>query len=151
MVGSHPRINHGRMLRRKGNGVKKMSQVAKSLASSDEFFSKIHVANAYAYRGFVNTRIINGQYVGVITGNLRRSVSVDSQPTKSRVYHNLAIAPYTPNVARRTKEKYGQTFHQIGLAQFRPIMQQAQSKELSRMIRAYNSGRPYNFQNPYFT
>jgi len=100
--------------------------------------------------------IINGgtprerPYVGVVTGKLKSSVSIQPLATgKIRVYIDVlgGKVPYAPDVLRWSKIKYGKTFMEIATAEFNKPIIRILTKEIKRAIKAANNGQSYEYKN----
>lgn len=96
--------------------------------------------------------IINGQFVGVITGNLRRSHAVrpfSKSKTIILVPQSAPAAPYAGIVARRTKGRFGRTYLELTKFFFEDQLREIAVKEMSRAIKKINLRQRYVYANPY--
>jgi hypothetical protein len=94
--------------------------------------------------------VISGQYVGVISGNLRRSLTVERLgPHSAGLGSDLGIAPYASAVRARTAKKYGRDFYRIALKMFRSRAVLAVNAEYARLRGVVASARQYTYRNPF--
>jgi len=108
------------------------------------------------FHGMLAQTIINGghprvrPYVGVVTGNLKRSVKNRPLSTgKVRVYIDVAggQVPYAPDVLRWSKIKYGRSFMEIAVEKFSKPIVRIMTKELARAVEAASNGQSYEYKN----
>ena len=119
------------------------------MGAQDEFYTNIHRdAIAYLQEKMVD-RVIAGQYVGVISGMLRRSQEVTFGRWESVLKPDYQIAPYAGYVAAWAEGKYGKDYYRITLDLFGKETMNRITGEHARMIRTLNQNRKYIYQNPF--
>lgn len=120
----------------------------KALLATVEFFENAPKDGATYFQEAVVSGVINGQYVGVISGNLKRSVEVYlTSRFSAAVVSDKGIAPYTVDVRERTYRKYGEDFYQITLRIYGDDAYQALFKEWKRAMTAIANGTTYKYRN----
>lgn len=124
-------------------------QKVEALKSALIFFENMSRDAALFLQEGIVDGVINGQEVGVISGNLRRSIEVAPTSRWSwAIVSDLSIAPYGPQVAKRTRERYGNDFYKIGLERFGPAMEKPMRDEFDRSIKAALNRKQYRYKNP---
>ena len=119
------------------------------LAAHDEYYDNIHKdAIVYLQRKLLE-RVIGGQYVGVISGNLRRSQIVNFGRYISEMRPNFTIAPYARYVADWAFSKYGANYYGILLRLFGKDTYNRMKAEFRRMLKFLNKGQAYQYKNPF--
>lgn len=120
----------------------------KALLSTIEFFDNAPKDGATYFQEAVVSGVINGQYVGVISGNLKRSIEVFiTSRFSAAVVSDIGIAPYTMEVRERTYRKYGEDFYQITLRVYGDDAYKGLLKEWRRMMTIVARGGTYHYQN----
>lgn len=112
----------------------------------------VHQDGAAWFKGKLINEVINGQFVGVITGNLRRSHVVrpfSKDKTLILVPQSAPAAPYAPLVARRVRNKFGQDYIELTRFFFEEDLIKIATDQISRMIKAVNQRRRVVYTNPY--
>ena len=84
--------------------------------------------------------VLNGAYVNRITGMLVRSQTLAKIQAGVRIFANLSIAPYAPDVAARTMAKYGKDYLRIT---------KAAGREFRRLGEKIDKDENYIYRNPY--
>ena len=118
----------------------------------DSFFDNIHRDMIAHIQDRMVNDVINYQFVGVITGNLRRSMTIefnDPEQGVSTLYSDLRIAPYSPFVAGWSAKKWGRNFWRICLELYGAKTVQRAIIEYKRMISVLNKNQRYKYKNPY--
>lgn len=114
-----------------------------------EFFRNIHKDAIIFLQDRLLSRVIGGQYVGVISGNLRRSQVIDFGEYTSEMRPNFTIAPYAGYVANWAFHKYGRDYYKILVDLYGKFVVQKIEKEFNRMIDLLNEGKRYKYKNPF--
>lgn len=126
-------------------------QKFRALQAAGDYFLNIHLDAATFLQEKLVTEVINGQYVNVISGNLRRSQAViPVTKFKTILASDLTVAPYAVFVLDWSRREYsGRTFLQITLDLFLTETKRRMKSEYKRMIRSVNFKRSYKYQNPF--
>jgi hypothetical protein len=120
----------------------------RALLTTIKFFENAPRDGATYFQEAVVSGVINGQYVGVISGMLKRSVEVlITSRFSAAVVSDLGIAPYSIEVRERTFRKYGEDFYQITLRIYGDDAYKALFKEFKRMMSIVARGGTYEYQN----
>lgn len=100
--------------------------------------------------------VINGQYVGVISGNLRRSFKTKPAGLgRAILEHDERIAsdengrPYGKKVLDWSVKKYGKSYIRITTEKTTPRILGNALVEFNRMILRTNLRRKYRYRNPF--
>ena len=119
-----------------------------ALLSTIKFFENAPLDAATYFQEAVVSGVINGQYVGVISGDLKRSVEVyPTSKFSAAVVSDLGIAPYAPEVRESNLRKYGEDFYEITLRHYGKEAHQALLQEWKRMISSIDRGVRYTYRN----
>lgn len=118
-------------------------------AGNFKMYAKRFPLSAASYYVRVLTEdIINGQYVGVISGNLRRSFKpVPGSLGTAIVRQDGQIAPYAVNVAERTIRKYGKSFMVLTTQRTKPRILDTSLVTFRTMQQATNKRKKYIYRN----
>jgi hypothetical protein len=99
--------------------------------------------------GATSSSVLNGQYVNYISGNLRRSVTVERLgPFSAAIGSDEGIAPYAKHVRRWSERKYGKNYYRIAYDIFEAKIILAVNAEYARLRKIIDAGRTYTYQNP---
>jgi len=129
------------------------SKMTALLSLGDSFESLKEDATAYFLNRLTN-EVINGVYVGVISGNHKRSYSLqNSDKGGSRfiqfIESDLAIAPYSLDLAKRSKSRHGKVFVELTKFFWGKQIGDIMAKEVVRMTEAVSIGKRYVYRNPF--
>lgn len=113
-----------------------------------EYARRFPLSAATYWSRTLTENIINGQYVGVISGNLRRSFKVVPGVLGSAIVRNdRQIAPYAPDVERRTRTRYGKGYLQLTTDRTRPRILGTSVVAFKMMQKATNQRKKYVYKN----
>lgn len=105
---------------------------------------------AVYYKGRLLNNVIAGQYVGVISGQLRRSFGLRPLSARSiEVKADLTVASYAPRVLRWSAAKWGRNYLQITTAFYGKDIIDGFQEEIAAAVRAIGRGRIPKYSNPY--
>lgn len=122
----------------------------KALRTMTAFYEQAPRDAAAAYQEGIVAGVINGQYVGVISGNLKRSVEIAlTSRFSAAVVSDLSIAPYSPGVRKNTRERYGEDFYQIAMRIYGPEIEERLRSEWRRGMATVNTRDRYTYENPF--
>ena len=93
--------------------------------------------------------VLNGAYVNRITGMLVRSQTLAKIQAGVRIFANLSIAPYAPDVAARTMAKYGKDYLRITKAYTEGKIKEGAGREFRRLGEKIDKDENYIYRNPY--
>lgn len=125
-----------------------LRQKLHALQTLIEFFENAPYTAAAFLAEAIITGVINGQYVGVITGNLKRSVDVaEVDRFTAAIVSDLSMAPYSIEVREKNLKKYGEDFYQIGLRIYGEEAARMMAEEWEKAIKAINERKPYKFSH----
>lgn len=127
------------------DGFRKKIQVLKSLDTVAREFPK----DAATYlKERLNSSIIDGQYVGRISGMLRRSHQIFIVgPYVAQVKHVPGVAPYGKRVYEWSIRKYGKSYIQILLDLYGPSVNRAARVVIGRMVQRIRNGGSFTYVN----
>lgn len=122
----------------------------KAIRSGVQFFENVHRdAAAYLQQRMVDD-VLAGQYVGVISGNLRRSQEVAPTSRFSTIlFTDIVIAPYALFVLGWSRETYGQDYLRITLQLFEGNTRAIMQREFLRMMESIRKRDVYKYQNQF--
>ena len=122
----------------------------RALHSGVAFFEHAHLDAAARLQEHMVDDVLTNQYVGVISGNLRRSQEVaPSSRFSSLLFTDIVVAPYALFVLRWSRRKYGKDFIRITLDLYLARTLDLMEKEFNRMVGEIRQGRIYKYQNPF--
>lgn len=117
-----------------------------------EFYTKVHRDAVAHFIGKLTNEILNSQYVGVISGQLRRSF--DPKPLdlfRTAMVHDPSVAPYAIYVLDWSEARYGKNFIQIAIDLHWPGMIFFMKEEHKRMLSVISKANIYKYKNPFDT
>ncbi|NRA52143.1 MAG: hypothetical protein HRU12_23690 [Phaeodactylibacter sp.] len=90
-------------------------------------------------------------FVGVNSGNLRRSVQVKHKKDESIVFINQGGSgvDYANYIAKWSEQQYGQDFISITVFLYSAFLFAVQEKEFRRFLNTVSVGLPYQYRNPF--
>jgi hypothetical protein len=112
--------------------------------------SKLQIDAATFYKIKLNDEILNGQVVGVISGNLRRSQTL-RRLTKfhTLLFSDASIASYAKDVAARVKKRDGQNYLEACTALYGERIEKILTDTIESYTDRINRGVIINYQNPF--
>jgi hypothetical protein len=90
-------------------------------------------------------------YVGVVSGNLRRSVRVDDRGFIQFIFSDGAggVGSYNIKVDNRTRARYGIGFFEIAVELYGEFITETFLEEITRFVKRVSEGRSYQYENPF--
>lgn len=91
-------------------------------------------------------------FVGVVSGNLRRSIEVIDKRTFALIISDPGAAPvavYNVVINEWAKERYGMGYFEITAELYGDLVEKILAKEVLRFARSINTGRRYQYRNPF--
>lgn len=121
-----------------------------AVRSTVRFLLNSHRDMATHFQHKLVDEVAAGQFVGVISGNFRRSWEVlPLGPFATAIASELAVAPYAPFVIAWSQRKYGRNVMQITLNIYGDEAQRKLKDEFERLVSRVNSGKTYRYKNPF--
>lgn len=126
--------------RKKIDGLKALDTVARNFPKDAASYMKERL----------NMNVMDGQYVGRISGMLRRSHQIFiAGPYVAEVKHVPGVAPYGKWVYEWSLRKYGKSYIQILLDLYGPSVNRAAKLVIGRMVQRIRSGASFTYVNPF--
>lgn len=124
----------------------------RSLRNLQTAFRMLPLHAAFRYREELVGTTLNFQPIGRVSGNLAKSPMVIPIPGGNSVEVRIdqAIAPYAPKVSDYSAARFGKPFMQIAYVNVIEEIVERIKGEFQRAVRLIDSGRIYEYQNPFY-
>lgn len=131
---------------------RRLERKLRSLQNLRTAFRMLPSHAAFRYRDELVGVVLNFQPIGRVSGNLARSPQVMPIPGGNSVEVRIdqAIAPYAPKVSAYSAARFGKPFMQIAYMNVIDEILTAIRAEFKRAIRLIDSGRLYEYENPFY-
>lgn len=92
-----------------------------------------------------------GGYVGVVSGNLRRSVEVDDRGFIQLIFSDGSggVGSYNIKVDNLTRQRYGIGFFEIAVELYGDFIVETFLEEITDFVRRVTADRSYEYENPF--
>lgn len=91
-------------------------------------------------------------FVGVVSGNLKRSIEVVDKNTFALIISDPGAAPvavYNVVINEWAKERYGMGYFEITAELYGDLVEKILAKEIIKFARSISTGRSYRYRNPF--